>query len=57
MLAECFKDIELENYLIALKEARTIKIKGRNIDAIKDELPKLIEEALQRQKGKSFWKR
>lgn len=50
----------IEKYLESLKEARTVKIKGRNIDAIKEQLPKLIEEALQKQnkiKHKRFWKR
>jgi predicted ArsR family transcriptional regulator len=48
----------IENYLKARKEARTIRIKGKNIDAIKEELPKLIMEALKEQnKPKPLWKR
>lgn len=35
-----------------------VKIKGRNIDAIKDELPKIIMEAWQKQiKIKHLWKK
>jgi len=48
----------LEKYLEARKEARTIKIRGKNLDAIKDELPKMIMEAWEKHnKPKPFWKR
>lgn len=64
VLCEALKEINaddpLKTFLEALKDARTIKIKGRNIEAIKEQLPKLIEEALQKQnklKNKSFWRR
>jgi predicted ArsR family transcriptional regulator len=55
------KDYKLDfvkDYLKARKDARTIKIRGKNIDAIKEELPKMIMEALKEQnKRKPFWKR
>jgi IS30 family transposase len=48
----------IKKYLEASKDLRTIKIRGKNIDAIKEELPKMIMEALEKQnKSKPFWKR
>ena len=53
---------ELENLKLRLKfleELRTIKIKGKNIEDIKEQLPKLIIETLEktRKESKSLWKR
>ena len=49
----------LKAYLEAKKELRTIKIRGRNIEEIKEQLPKIITETLEKTKkeSKSFWKR
>ena len=48
----------IKRYLEARKELRTIKIRGKNIENIKEELPKLIAEALEKHdKSKPFWKR
>lgn len=49
---------EVEAYLKKRKELRTVKVKGRNIDAIKEDLPKIIMQALEKyDKTKPFWKR
>jgi predicted ArsR family transcriptional regulator len=57
-LAQSYELNFIEDYLKARKDARTIKIRGKNIDAIKEELPKLIMETLKKQsKSKPFWKR
>lgn len=57
-LAKRYSYAFLEEYVKARKEARTIRIKGKNIDAIKNELPKMIMEAWEKhQKHKPFWKR
>ncbi len=49
----------IQKYLEARKDLRTVKIKGKNIDAIKDELPKMIMEAWEKQNKRNppFWKR
>lgn len=47
----------LQRYLEAKKELRTIKIRGKNIETIKEELPKIIIETLGKQKSKPFWKK
>jgi len=49
----------LESYLKFLEELRTIRVKGKNIEDVKEQLPKLIMETLEKTKkeSKSFWKR
>ncbi|MCD6241839.1 HTH domain-containing protein [Candidatus Bathyarchaeota archaeon] len=58
-IAEKYGLESLKLRLKFLEELRTIKIKGKNIEDIKEQLPKLIIETLEktRKESKSLWKR